>query len=300
MLSIFGVATIMSYANVYFTTGRFAPLLDETVFLLAVLSMFVFQKQVLKLTNKLVSPLVPMTNNIVEFYKSLKILAVIVSSYIAFFFIFSYFKHYYIYQQVLDYVFAFALLALVIFSYLKTRFVHFHLTDDRWLPVVTDKGEVVEKMKRLSSLSDQRLYMHPVVRGILIKEGRILVQKSTGKDIFYDKPLWDNMIDNHIGIGEKDRVCLKKTALKLFGIEIKKSFCLTEYIHTTPYEHQYEFVFLILDYSGEIKPNPKKIAEIKWLSPSEIESELDSGIFDERFVKEYGLLKRAGLLMTEE
>ena len=300
LISFFVLILFVSIANMFYSIGRFAPLLDEAIFLLAMLLMYPFQKQVIKLTNKLVSPLVPMTNNIVEIYRYVAILSIILASYIVFFIIFSYLDHYYIYWQVLDSVFIFSLIVLIVYSHLRTRFVHYHLAGDRWLPIVTQQGEMIETIQRMSSLSDHRLYMHPVVRGILIKEGKILVKKSAEKDLFYDKPLWDNVIDAHIGIGEKDLNCLKKSALKSFGIEINKSFCLTEYIHTTPYEKQYALVFLILDYSCELIPNPKKIAQMRWMSVEEIEKELDTGVFDERFVKEFELLKRAGLIGIEE
>jgi isopentenyldiphosphate isomerase len=301
MVLFFAITSLMSLSDVFFKTGIFVPIATEIIFFIALLAMRLFRKQLTMLSDKLVSPFVPMSNNILELYRNIRISTIIVFCYLLLYVAITFINHAYqrIEIGILNYVFAGAWISLIVFSYLKTRFVRFHLTDDRWLPVVTKQGEVVEKVQRLSSLSDRRLYTHPVVRGMLIKEGRILVQKSAEKCIFYECK-WDNMIDSHINIGEKDTNCLKRAASKSFGIEVKKSFCLTEYVHTTPYEHQYEIVFLILEYSGEIIPNPKKIAQIKWLSVDEIENELNSGVFDERFVKEYELLKRAGLLGTIE
>lgn len=292
------ITSLMGIVGNFFKTEKMIAVADEVVLFVVLLTIRLFRKQLTAFSDKLVSPFVPMSNNILELYRYLKISTVFVFVYLvlygAIMLINDPYQH--IEIDVLNYVFAGAWISLIVFSYLKTRFVRFHLTDERWLPIVTHDGKVVEKIQRLSSLSDRRRYTHPVVRGILIKDGKILMQKSAEDDVFY-KPLWDNMIDNHIGIGEKAESCLKKTALKNFGIENIKSFCLTEYIHATPYEYQYEFVFIIGDYSGEIIPNPKKIAQMKWWSFAEIEENLKSKvIFDERFVKEYDLLKRSGLL----
>jgi len=298
-LSLFFIVTLlMSISGSFFQTGKYAPLIDEVIVFIALLAIRLFRKQLTAFSDKLVSPFVPMSNTILELHRNVKLLTIFVFSYLVLYIaiiLANYTFYQYIEIDILNYLFAGACIFLIAFSYLKTRFVHFHLVDERWLPIVTHEGKVVEKIQRLSSLSDRRRYTHPVVRGILIKDGQILMQKSSEDCVFY-KPLWDNMIDNHISIGEKAEKCLKKTALKNFGIENLKSFCLTEYIHATPYEYQYAFVFIIGDYSGEIIPNPKKIAQMKWWTIDEIEGNLETEIFDERFIKEYGLLKRSGLL----
>ena len=288
---------LMGISGNFFKIEKFIPLADEVVFLIALLLIRLFRKQLTALSDKLVSPFVPMSNNILEFYRNVKISTIFVFCYLVLYIAIIFINHTYQHIEfyILNYIFVGAWISLIVFSHLKTRFVRYHLTDERWLPIVTRDGKVVEQIQRLSSLADRRRYTHPVVRGILIKDGQILMQKPVEGDVFY-KPLWDNMIDNHIGIGEKAENCLKKTALKRFGIENVKFFCLTEYIHATPYEYQYEFVFIIGDYSGEIIPNPKRIAQMKWWTFAEIEENLNAEIFDERFIKEYDLLKRSGLL----
>lgn len=301
MFLFLAITALMGVSGNFAKTEKYLALIDEAVLFVALLFVRLFRKQLTTLSDKLVSPFVPMSNNILELYRNIKTSTIFVFSYLVFYvaiILANYTFYRYIEIDVLNYIFAGAWIFLIVFSYLKTRFVRFHLTDERWLPIVTREGKVVGKIQRLSSLSDRRRYMHPIVRGILIKDGQILMQKPVEGDVFY-KPLWDNMIDNHIGIGEKTESCLKKTALKRFGIEKVKSFCLTEYIHATPYEYQYVFVFIIADYSSEIIPNPKRIAQMKWWTFTEIEENLNAGIFDERFIKEYDLLKRSGLLDSD-
>jgi len=298
MFLFLAITALMGISGNFAKTEKYLALIDEAVLFVALLLVRLFQKQLTALSDKLVSPLVPMSNNILELYRNVKISTILVFCYLVLYVVLilvnrTFYR--YIEIDILNTVFSISWIALIVFAYLKTRFVRFHLTDERWLPIVTHDGKVVEKIQRLSSLSDRRRYTHPIVRGILIKDRQILMQKPVEGDVFY-KPLWDNMIDNYISIGEKAENCLKKTALKRFGIENVKSFCLTEYIHATPYEYQYEFVFIIADYSGEIIPSPKKIAQMKWWTFAEIEENLNAEIFDERFIKEYDLLKRSGLL----
>jgi len=295
------ITALMGVSGNFAKTEKYLALIDEAVLFVALLVVRLFRKQLTALSDKLVSPFVPMSNNILEFYRNIKISTIFVFCYLVLYtaiILANYTFYRYIEIDILNYIFVGAWISLIVFSYLKTRFVRYHLTDERWLPIVTRDGKVVEQIQRLSSLADRRRYTHPVVRGILIKDGQILMQKSSEDCVFY-KPLWDNMIDNHISIGEKAESCLKKTTLKNFGIENVKSFCLTEYIHATPYEYQYVFVFIIGDYSGEIIPNPKRIAQMKWWTFAGIEENLNAEIFDKRFIKEYDLLKRSGLLDTD-
>ena len=295
------ITALMGISGNFAKTEKYLALIDEAVLFVVLLVVRLFRKQLTALSDKLVSPFVPMSNNILEFYRNIKISTIFVFCYLVLYtaiILANYTFYRYIEIDILNYIFVGAWISLIVFSYLKTRFVRYHLTDERWLPIVTRDGKVVEQIQRLSSLADRRRYTHPVVRGILIKDGQILMQKPVEGDVFY-KPLWDNMVDNHIGIGEKAENCFKKTALKNFGIENVKSFCLTEYIHATPYEYQYVFVFIIGDYSGEIIPNPKRIAQMKWWTFAGIEENLNAEIFDKRFIKEYDLLKRSGLLDTD-
>ena len=90
-----------------------------------------------------------------------------------------------------------------------------------------------------------------------------------------------------------------KALAERFAIEPSKSLYLTKYIEDTPCEHQYVLVFVISHYTGELTPNPRKVEQVKWWTQPQIEANLNSGIFNSKFIREYSLLKRSGLLETE-
>lgn len=303
MLLFFVIASLMSIAPYVFKPGAtIALVLDEIVFLFTLLVLLLLKKQIIKLSDKLVSPLIPMGNNISELFKNINIFIALVSGYLLVYFIFRIVDNSNTlrYITILNYTFVGLWILLIIYDFIKTKFVRSQLAGERWLPIITKEGKVIGTIQRLSSLSDRRKYMHPIIRGILVNEGRVLVQKPVDEDDIFYKPHWDNLISRHINIGEKAEDSLRKTAFEYFGIENIKSFYLTKYMYDTPFEHQYVLVFIICNYSGELIPNPKRIAQMKWWTMPQIESNLDSGIFDERFIKEYELLKRSGLLESEE
>ena len=139
-----------------------------------------------------------------------------------------------------------------------------------------------------------------MVRGFLVKDGRLLLQKPVDNpDLFY-APCWDCLVDSHVCINEKPDDCLKKALAERFAIEPAKSLYLTKYIEDTPYEHQYVLVYVISHYSGDLTPNPRLVEQMKWWTRPQIEANLNSGIFNSKFIKEYSLLKRSGLLDAEE
>jgi len=294
--------SIMSVLSFFITNSIIAPVIDEIVFLVSLILMLVFQKPITKISDKLVSPLIPMNNNIAEQNRNIRIFVAFISGYLILYFIFKIINNpnTELFVRILNYVFFGSFLLLILYNFIKTIFVRHQLAHEHWLPIITKEGKVVGIIQRLSSLSDKKKYTHPVVRGILVCEGRVLLQKSVDKNDPFYKPLWDNLVGAHISIGEKADDCLKKTALENFGIENMKLFYLTKYLHNTPYELQYELVFIICNYSGKLLPNPQKISELKWWTVPQIESNLNSGIFDERFVNEYNLLKRSGFLEADD
>lgn len=302
MLIFFIIVSAMSISSYLFRNTIAGNIIDKIVLLLSLAGLYAFKRPIVRTSDKLVSPLIPMSNNITEFYNIVKIFIILSSLYTATYFTFFFIGRTQVspYFKMVNFVSVVFILLLIIYYFLKTKFVRMQLSKERWLPIITKNGKIIGTIQRLTSLSDRRKYMHPVVRGLLVKDGRVLLQRSAEvNDLFY-KPSWDSFIDNHINIGEKAEDCLTKTAFENFGIEDVKSFYLTKYTEETEYEYQYALVFIVCNYSGEIVPNPGKIAQMKWWTIPQIEANLTSGIFDERFVKEYDLLKRSGLLNTED
>ncbi len=298
----FVIVTIMSIVINIFPNENVTPILPEVVLITTFIILDTLRKPLTTLSDKLVSPFIPMGNNISELYKNIKTSIFLVATYLLGYFLVIFFDRFNTLHSfsILTYIYLTLIIFLILFSLIKTKFVRSQLAGERWLPIINKEGKVIGIIQRMSSFCDRRKYIHPVVRGIVVNEGRILMQLPANQDDIFYKPLWDNLISNHIDIGDKAEDSLKKTAFEYLGIENIKSFYLTKYDYETPYEYQYVLVFIIGKYDGEIIPNPKKIESLKWWTMPQIDSNLNSGIFDERFIKEYDLLKRAGLLESEE
>lgn len=298
MLIFFVVVSFMCVTAQLFNGTAINKIIDKTIFLLSLTILSVFRKKIVRLSDKLVSPLVPMSNNITEFYNIVHVFIVLTSLYIIAYLLFFFIGSGQVSAdfEVINFISVVFIVLLIVFYVVKIEFVRRQLAKERWLPILNKKGKIIGTIQRLSSLSDRRKYTHPVVRGILIKDGRLLLQKPVDTNDFFYKPSWDSFINNHVGIGERTEECLKKTASELFGIKDINLFLLTKYIEDTPYEHQYVFVFIICSYSGEITPNPLHIAQSKWWTQPQIEANLQAGIFSKKFIREYSLLKRSGLL----
>lgn len=295
------IAALMCVSTRLVQSGIFATLIDKIIFLVSLLFVFIFRKTGEKISDKLVSPLLPMGNNLSELYKTIKVLISFVAGFLFLSLVFLFVNNSRtdLYLNILKYVYLGILVIYCVFETIKVRIVRSQLVNERWLPIITNEGKVVGTIQRVSSLSDRRRYTYPVIRGVLIHGGKILLQKPVMNDLFY-KSEWEIFIAGHISIGETAEDSLKKTAAENFGISDLKTFFLTKYMYETPYEHQYALVFIICNYSGEIIPNPAKIEQLKWWTPQQIENNLNAGIFSEKFIKEYELLKRSGLLDSEE
>lgn len=290
---LLALITLVGVVGLFFDVERFEPLWLSIALLLLLLWMKLFPQQIAAISYKLVPTYVPMTSTLRLTLIFTNVLITGLSLYIVLFVICTYFAPEFI--QPLRVIYIIGWIVLAVYSLLRVAFVRSQLRKDKWLPILNEKGETVETVLRIGSLSDKRKHTHPVVRGIILIDGQILLKKATKKALTFSE-LWDNAIDDHISIGIDAKDCLKQKTVQKYGIEVKKTSYLGHYIYNTPYENQYELVYLITEYSGTLVPNLDLIAQIRWMSTEHIEEQLNSGIFDERFVKEFEMLKGAGLL----
>lgn len=301
MLYFMAVTAIMGILPLFIKSELIRPVIDMIVCLVALLVLFILKKPVEKLSDKLVSPLLPMSNNLSELYKALKTFIYLIAGYLLLYYVFRLGdnprKEFY--TDILNYVYLGLVVIVCIFGIIKVRIVRLQLTNERWLPIITKEGKVVGTIQRVSSLSDRNKYIHPVIRGVVINEGKILLHHPAKEDLFYPKE-WDVFVSNHINIGETAEESLKNSLTNCYGVEDLKTFLLTKYMFETPYEHQYVLLFIISNFNGEVYPNPEYIGQLKWWTSKQIEDNFSAEIFTEKFIKEYGLLKRSGLLDIDD
>ncbi|HEY6913071.1 MAG TPA: NUDIX domain-containing protein [Paludibacter sp.] len=295
---LFVAVSVVAYLELFFTIpALFQKLGYEIVFFSFLLISLLFRKKIQGALVKIISKLIPMTNNFSELYRIVWKLVLLLFVYILgnIFLFYSGFANS-TYQQLFQYVYLALLLALIIYEVFRVQIIRSKLFKEEWWPIVTDQGKIVGSIQHFTSLNDENKYMHPIVRVFIIDKGMILLQKRSDDSLFYPG-LWDTAISNHVKMGETIEQCIDRTAEERYSLNNFKYMYLSNYTLELEKEYHYAFLFVSCQQT-EFKLNPTFAAHLKWWTQQQIEEELETGIFTDNFKVEYDLLKRSGLLET--
>jgi isopentenyldiphosphate isomerase len=294
------------YVSVGFLTSlqRFLPIPNvlhslacETIFVFILLCYLLFQKQIQKQILRVIPRLIPMTNNFSELNRIVSKLVVLMLGYILGNVVLNYNGLLGSpYQQFFLYVYVGLLLFLVVYEMLRVLIIRAKLTREEWWPIVNEQGKIIGSIQHLTSLNDERKYMHPIARVLLIDKAMILLQKRSQESLVYPG-LWDTVVSNHISMGETVEQCVERTAEESYSLTNFKFMYLANYTLEVEKESHYAFLFVSCQQT-EYVINSDFTDQLKWWTQQQIEEELETGIFTENFTVEYDLLKRSGLLET--
>ena len=113
-----------------------------------------------------------------------------------------------------------------------------------------------------------------------------------------DASLWDTPVSRHVRIGESVEQSLRLKSKLYYNVEPVKFLFLTNYKIENKTEFQFVYLFVLCKTDG-LTPTKDKVQATKWWTINQIEENIATGIFTERFKKEFELLKRSGLLEHE-
>ncbi len=116
------------------------------------------------------------------------------------------------------------------------------LLREEWWPIVNENGKIIGSIQHLTSLNDEKKYMHPIVRVMLIDKGLVFLQKRAANNLVFGG-LWDTAVSNHLIVGETLEQCIERTANERYGLEKFRYMHLSNYVHETTNEHHYAFLF---------------------------------------------------------
>lgn len=274
-----------------------SQILDEIVVLSFLIVFVLFQKQIHKIVLRLMPNLIPMTNNFEELFRVIWAFLFVLLFYVASFLIVQFIgQNVKQYQQMLQYLYVGVLFFLSIYEILRVQIIRAKLIREEWWPIVNDQGKIIGSIQRLTSLNDEKKYMHPIVRVLIIDKSMILLQKRSNGSLIF-RGLWDAAVSNHLNMGETIEQCVERTAKEQYSLSNFKYMYLANYTIEVEKENHYAFLFVSCQ-ENELKINTIFTEQLKWWTQQQIDENLNTGIFSDNFKVEYDLLKRSGLLET--
>jgi len=270
-------------------------LIYEVVVLTSLLTLIVFRRQIQKGISGIISFLIPMTNNFNELYRVIWVLFGVLVFYVAaFLFIDATVKNSIPYLQFLQFLYVGVLVFISLYEVLRVQIIRSKLLKEEWWPIVSTQGKIIGSIQHLTSLNDEKKYLHPVVHVLLIDRGMVLLKKRLADDP--ESPdMWDSSISNHVKMGETIEKCVERSAEEKYGLNNFRFMYLSNYTVEGETEKQYAFLFVSC-LQTEYKLNPITLDQTKWWTQRQIEDNLKDGIFSENFKLEFDLLERSGLL----
>lgn len=274
---------------------------DEIIYETVVLSFFtvfiVFRSRIQNIVQKLMSNLIPMTNNFEELYRVIWAFGLVLLFYVSGFLIIQLANpEKEIFHQLLQSIYLGVLLFFVVYEVVRVGIVRSRLLREEWLPIVNNQGKIIGSIQHTISLNDGKKYQHPVARILFVDKGMILLGMKSA-DNGERSDLWDTTITAHVVMEETIEQCVARTVKKKLDVDDFKYMFLSNYTADCTVEIQYAFLFVSCMMS-EFKLSERFEKQTKWWTQAQIEENLDSGIFTESFKIEYDLLKRSGLLET--
>lgn len=285
------ITTIIQYGNY---PEILKPIAAEITTLGIFIASILLRNNINTLISKANTKLFSMQNNLNEMYFSIWVIGCIMLAYVV--------AH--IGMQInaisptsieyITFIYFGALLFVALYLFVRVSIVRVRLLREEWWPIVNNSGVIIGSIQHQLSLFDDKKYMHPIVRVILIDGNRIYMQKRSHNEIIHPG-LWDSAVSNHIRLNENPEACVKRTAKERYDIDNMRPIFLSNYIHETEHELQYVFLYVAC-YSGTITPNKEFIELGKWWTRHQIESNIDDQIFTSNFVNEFDIIDRSGLL----
>lgn len=186
------------------------------------------------------------------------------------------------------------LVVIVVFETIRLRILDKKLFKEEWLPVVTEKGDVMGRVAKSVTMDMKNKFMHPVVRVALVYDGKIYLRKRDVSRLLspglLDYPFEKYMQYNH-EIDEAVHNAVKKEC----GTDNIPLQFLLKYIFEN--ESTKRLVFLYVSVIENEKTfNQLHLSGGKLWTGTQIEDNMGENIFSECFELEFEYLKNTVLL----
>ncbi len=274
------------------------PIFSESVTLVFFSIILVLRTNIIQFVSKWTPKNIAMTNNIEEHFRIVWMVSIVLFLYIVTFMAIVQFLPTNIQlTQYLRFTYWAILFFIISYEFIRVTLIRVSLQKEEWWPIVNEQGKLAGSIQSKESISGDVKHIHPVVRGILINNSKIFLQKRSCKDSS-NAFKWDVALSNHIRLNETVDACINRTAIENYGSSDLKPILISKHLYNSTKENQFVYLFLVCNLKTE-ETNSELIECVKWWTIKQIEDNLQSGIFTNSFVKEFDILKRSGLLDTE-
>lgn len=289
------IAIVISIVSISNFSMKYEYVIDKLTLLFCFVLLLILKKPIEKLVTRLMPKLVPMTNNFLEFFQTIKVFVLVLSAYITFHLIIiskanpeSVDNH----TIALRYVYFALLIILGTYEMLRVKFIRKHLEGEQWWPIVNKDGKKVGMIEHITSLTDEKKYRHPIVRVMIFDKNKILMYKRPDDD-FIAPNMWDTSISKHVRVGDDLSRRIKSVLVNRYGMQSVKTSFLANYTYEAENEEQFVALYAGCTSQEDLIPTEKGI---KWWTLQQIEENLNENIFSAQFQIEYNILKRSGLI----
>jgi isopentenyldiphosphate isomerase/intracellular septation protein A len=183
---------------------------------------------------------------------------------------------------------------LFVFQWVRMRMRNRKLSQEEWLPLVNENGEVTGKAPR-SVIHDGSRLLHPVVHLHVITPQKTLLLQKRPMTKTIQPGKWDTAVGGHIGAGEDLNTALKRETAEEIGLKEFSAKYLTTYHWEYEVENELVYVFVSHTYKGVSKQS-EEVDELRFWTKNEIERNLGTGIFTPNLEHDFALLKAEKLL----
>ncbi len=164
-----------------------------------------------------------------------------------------------------------------------------------WFPVVESSGLVVGRATRNYCHSGAKP-LHPVIHiHIIDRFSRIYLQKrSMSKDIQPGR--WDTAVGGHVSYGEGIMEAVYREAYEELGFTDFNPIHLETYMFESEIEKEMVNVFAVVG-TYELHPDLDEVDEGRWWELSDIDANLDKGVFTPNFESEFRMIRKSLLAL---
>lgn len=163
------------------------------------------------------------------------------------------------------------------------------VTDEEWLPLVTEEGKIVGKAPRSSCHKGEKL-LHPVVHLHVLNKNKAIFFQKRPINKLVQPGKWDTAVGGHISFGEKLEDSLKREAWEEIGLKDFSARLVKTYKWETEIEAELVYMFITYDFKN-IKIHSDEVEEGRFWTKNQIEKNLGKDIFTPNLEHEYQILK---------